>query len=240
MYPLKRNYKQNNFIGEGITGNMIRQGFLRSNHKVLDVGCGLGRLARPLTKFLTDGEYHGFDITLSSVEWCQETYRQFPNFHFRHVDLFNTYYNTATAADAANYRFPYEDATFDFVMSTSLFTHMMLPEVDNYLGEMGRVLKPGGHCWNTFLVMDTHAAELVQRLDGSTRWYLPHEIDGGRVRDPADPSAQIAFHEDRIREIHKRRGLDIIDVRYGPWTGRKENVRAGGQDVIIARRGALA
>src|SRR5215467_11911473 len=36
---------------------------------ILDVGCGTGRMARPLTKYLKAGCYDGIDIVAPSIEW---------------------------------------------------------------------------------------------------------------------------------------------------------------------------
>lgn len=113
---------------------------------------------------------------------------------------------------------------------------MLIDEVENYIGEMARVLKPGAYCWNTYLLPDDVATELVKNLDGKTRWHLPYPIEGGMVRDPANPEAQIALYQDRILSMHEKNGLEIVDIRYGPWSGRLDNVRAGGQDIIIARK----
>ena len=42
-------------------------GALEPDHRVLDVGCGVGRLAIPLTKYLSrSGSYNGFDIVQRS------------------------------------------------------------------------------------------------------------------------------------------------------------------------------
>jgi 2-polyprenyl-3-methyl-5-hydroxy-6-metoxy-1,4-benzoquinol methylase len=69
-----------NFVGDGdfkeIGGEFldyfIRLGGLNSGDKVLDIGCGLGRMARPLVPFLDpdkEGEYHGFDIVPNGISW---------------------------------------------------------------------------------------------------------------------------------------------------------------------------
>ena len=39
---------------------------------MLDVGCGTGRMAVPLTGYLSDEEYEGFDLMPEVIEWCQE------------------------------------------------------------------------------------------------------------------------------------------------------------------------
>lgn len=223
-------------IGNGITQNMRAADLFRPDSAVLDVGCGLGRLARPLVDFLSSGEYHGIDIEKSSVDWCTQAYSCVENFHFHYADVYSSTYNTSAQGTDAAYRFPFAEDLFDFVWSTSLFTHMKVNGVDNYLHEMSRVMKPGAHCWNTFLLLDEFAEDAAKLADGSTRWYMPHRIEGGRVRDLDDWASQVALDQDRIEAIHDSAGLEIIDIRYGPWSGRTSNVRAGGQDVVIARK----
>src|ERR1700730_7662335 len=58
-----------NFVGDGDfrkTGMEFRRlfteyGGLKPDHKVLDIGCGIGRMAGPLTSYLSaQGEYQGF------------------------------------------------------------------------------------------------------------------------------------------------------------------------------------
>src|SRR5512141_2198210 len=44
---------------------------VRKSDRILDVGCGLGRLAWPLSAKLGDrGSYDGFDTAKAYVEWC--------------------------------------------------------------------------------------------------------------------------------------------------------------------------
>lgn len=40
--------------GERITDQLVRYGGLKPDHKVLDIGCGIGRIAVPLTKYLNE------------------------------------------------------------------------------------------------------------------------------------------------------------------------------------------
>jgi ubiquinone/menaquinone biosynthesis C-methylase UbiE len=222
-------------VGQGITHNMRRAGFLKAEHTVLDVGCGLGRLARPLVPFLK-GEYHGFDINKSSIDWCAEHYKKFGNFHFHHANVFSTTYNPDAETKDYNFQFPFEHAKFDFIWSTSLFTHILIAGVENYLSEMARVMKKGANCWNTYLLLDEFAEKSTSAADTKSQWYLPQRVDGGRVRTLDDTALQVALDLDRVLAAHEKCGLEIVEVRFGPWSGRKENLRAGGQDVIIARK----
>ena len=70
-------------------------GGLRPDDRVLDVGCGIGRMAVPLTSFLSSkGRYEGFEIVREGVAWCQKNISaRFPNFVFRHADIRNNAYN---------------------------------------------------------------------------------------------------------------------------------------------------
>jgi SAM-dependent methyltransferase len=45
--------------------------YLSPDEHVLDVGCGVGRMAIPLTKYLSkSGSYDGFDIMRRGIDWC--------------------------------------------------------------------------------------------------------------------------------------------------------------------------
>lgn len=224
-------------IGDGIVGRMIREGFIEESSNVLDVGCGLGRLARPLTKFLTSGKYVGIDITQTSIIWCKDNYAEFNNFDFEFANIFSTYYNPTSTVKATEYEFPFPDEAFDFVWSTSLFTHMLINEVDNYLSQMSRVMKLGAHCWNTYLLLNDVSLECMNAGEAASRVKLEYPVEGGLVRDLANPEAQIGLFEDRILAIHEKYGLEIVEpIRYGPWSGRKDGILAGFQDIIIAKK----
>ena len=57
--------------------------------QVLDVGCGCGRLARALTRYLGPaGRYEGFDLARALVAWCKQNLEpQLPNFRFSFADI---------------------------------------------------------------------------------------------------------------------------------------------------------
>jgi ubiquinone/menaquinone biosynthesis C-methylase UbiE len=211
----------------------IDRGYIKPDSDVLDVGCGLGRVARPLAGYIDTGSYTGIDIVESSIQWCQEHYRRFPRFRFIHADLKNSHYNLEAAAGATQYRFPVETSTFDYLWSTSVFTHMLIDEVDGYLSEMARVSKPGSLLWNTFFLLDKVSEPLARTgtPDGNA---LRFEIDGGLYLTEDNPCHVIAFHLDRITELHRKHRLEIVHVGFGGWSGRTDAI-AGGQDVIVSR-----
>jgi SAM-dependent methyltransferase len=212
---------------------MIRDGFIKTNSRVLDVGCGLGRLARPIVDYLERGEYDGIDIVRSSIDWCTENYSPYPNFRFHHADIYSTYYNPQSKTAARDYTFPFSNRRFDFQWSTSLFTHMLPSEIDRYLSEIGRTLKKGGRCWNTFLLLDKEASEL-QQISDPKRMHLKVRRSGYRLLDAQVPEKLIAIDQAIVEELYRKNGLQIIDIRYGRWSGRKGNIRYGFQDCVIA------
>lgn len=225
-------------IGAGLIAEMIRDGYILPNHRVLDVGCGLGRLASALTEFLSPtGVYFGIDVTRSSIDWCTDHYRSYPNFHFIHANVFNTEYNPKAVTRAADYRFPFEANSFDFIFSTSLYTHLVLKDVKTYLSEMGRVLKRDSRMWNTFLLLD-EISEPLARTSQAERphVYMPFKIKGGLTALRQNHEALISFRRPVIEAIHTSHGLQIEDIRNGPWSGRSDNLRASYQDVVIARK----
>jgi len=146
-------------MGEEITRHsFIGHAGITPESKVLDVGCGCGKIARPLARFLSDGgEYHGIDITHAAIDWCRQAYESVSNFHFHLADIASSRYNLTGRVSAENFHFPFDDHKFDFIFLGSVFTHMLPGEVGNYLSEISRVLKPEGKCLATFFILDDEA-----------------------------------------------------------------------------------
>jgi SAM-dependent methyltransferase len=228
------------FVGDGDyagIGNQFLQYFvdlggLRPSDSVLDVGCGVGRMAAPLTRYLEgDGRYEGFDIVPAGVEWCQANITtRHPRFRFQLADIRNPEYRGGTQ-EAAEYRFPFDDASFDFAFATSVFTHMRPPEVRRYVSELGRVLRPGGRCLVTCFLL--HDGSLAQIAAGASTMDFVHEMNGFRTTDLRTPEAAIALPESFVRTCFTEAGLVIEEpIRYGSWSGREDFLSA--QDIVIA------
>ena len=222
-----------NSIGDVLFGYLVNVGGLKPDDKVLDVGCGVGRMAIPLTRYLT-GTYHGFDIVKDSIDYCQRVISaRHPNFHFHHATLYNTHYTPEFGTQPHEFRFPYDDGSFTFVFLTSVFTHMRHREVEHYLSEIRRVLAPGGRCFATYFLLNPEVdAVLEQQRSVLT---FRHPMEHGRADNASNPDAAFAFDEAYIREMYARQGLQIVEpIHYGSWPGRPSDV--GYQDIVVSVR----
>jgi ubiquinone/menaquinone biosynthesis C-methylase UbiE len=208
---------------------------LKTNEKVLDVGCGVGRMAVPLMNYLNEcGGYEGFDIIGDAINWCKKNItRKHPNFKFQQADIYNKAYNSVGSLNASKYTFPFNDESFDFVFLTSVFTHMMPQDVENYLSEVGRVLKDSGRCLITFFLLNNMSIDLVSAKKSS----LDFKYNHGKysVVDEYVPESAVAYDELYVRGLYIKHGLTILDpIYYGYWCNRKQFLSY--QDIIIAKK----
>ena len=63
-------------IGRATVQALIDYEGLKPSHRFLDVGCGIGRMALPLSDYLENGMYYGFDITEEKVGYFRSIRRR--------------------------------------------------------------------------------------------------------------------------------------------------------------------
>ncbi len=222
-------------IGKIFEHYLVVLGHLEPQHKMLDVGCGIGRIAVPLTGYLAaPGEYWGLDVSRRGIDWCvRKITPRHPSFHFLWCDVYSKEYNPAGSCRARDYRFPFETGTFDFVCAISLFTHMLRPDLERYVAEAARVTKPGGRLFATFFLLNDEARSLA--TDGGEGLLFPHEVEGTWVAETRTPEAAAAHDEADVRGLLASCGFRIEEpVHYGAWCGRPSFVSY--QDMIVAVR----
>ncbi|MGE0449510.1 MAG: class I SAM-dependent methyltransferase [Vicinamibacterales bacterium] len=110
-----------------IAGELVRFAGIVPGEQVLDVGTGTGVVA--ITAARAGGRVKALDLTPALLEHARE------NARIARIETIEW-----TEGDAEN--LPYPDASFDVVLSQ--FGHMFAPRPDVVIGEMRRVLKPGG------------------------------------------------------------------------------------------------
>jgi SAM-dependent methyltransferase len=218
-------------------------GRLRRNDAVLEIGCGLGRIAFPLRHLLSErGTYDGFEIVAEKVEFLQRTFEvAHPNFRFRWADIHNTFYNPTGRMPAAEYRFPYDDHRFDVVFAASVFTHLLPESTARYLAESARVLRDGGRCVFSFLLLD-HYRQGHPRPLGFDRdvFALDHRYGGHgaefAIAVPDNPEQTSAYRLSLVERLAGDAGLRLAQPPVpGLWSGTIE-APVGAQDVVVLER----
>lgn len=219
--------------GVEFLGYLVELCGLQPDEAVLDVGCGSGRMAVPLTGYLNrDGRYAGFDVSRKAIAWCTENISvSHPNFDFTVADIQNGAYNPNGKYKSTEFRFPYPDGSFDVVLLASVFTHLLTPDVKHYLREIVRVLKPGGRTLITFFLLNEVSSALSKEGKGVLNF--DHEMQGHRTANHEQPEWAIGYPEAFVRDLYAECGLELREpLRYGKWSGRTDGT--SGQDIVIA------
>lgn len=217
------------FIPHGIRQmNVLKKYISLSNtDHVLDVGCGIGRTAIALTGFIDRGSYDGFDAVEKGIVWCEKhIHRKYPNFNFKFTPIYNDLYNTYSQK-AEDFTFPYGNELFDKVFLFSVFTHMQIPEIRQYLKEISRVLKNNGQCLATFFLYDHSKNE-----EGSM--HFPHQYEGYKLMDDKVTAANIAVSLPLLNQMAYDAGMKVTVIKEGFWRNdvNKENADEF-QDIVV-------
>jgi ubiquinone/menaquinone biosynthesis C-methylase UbiE len=125
---------------------------LQPGHRILDFGCGTGRMLRWLRNKAGECIIWGVDIQAQHIAWCQGHLS--PPFRF------------ATTTSLPH--LPFEDRYFDFIYAGSVFTHIA-DLADAWLLELRRVLVPGGKLYIT--IQDKHSIDIILKFPPNHHLY---------------------------------------------------------------------
>lgn len=205
---------------------------LRRDERVLDIGSGCGLMALFLEDYLDKtGAYLGIDVQAGAIRWCQSHIgSRSPNFKFMHVDACNQRYNPR--GDTAKLRVPGDDGAFDFIIVKSVFTHLLQPDVEQYLGEICRLLSDGGRCLASWFLLPSTAWQPMRGLDGLTFGYG----DGAcRYESERSPETAVAYAEPHVRRLLDQYGLQLREPLYrGTWSGEADGLST--QDLTVIEK----
>ncbi|MGH7805609.1 MAG: class I SAM-dependent methyltransferase, partial [Candidatus Binatia bacterium] len=221
-------YGDSRAVGRERFTEFVELGGLRPEDDVLEVGCGTGRLALGFVDYLSSGSYVGFDIIPESIAWAQAHFTpHHPRFRFELADVENRFYHPTGATSADAYRFPYDDSSFDFVIASSVFTHMLEADIANYVREASRVLRRGGRFFASFFLVDEDVKPIGP---------FSEAVDGTLLVDSRIPEAAVAHRVTRVKSLFGTNGLNVDEERIyrGWWTGRSS--ARSYQDLLIARK----
>jgi SAM-dependent methyltransferase len=198
-------------VGKEFVGHFKTIGRLLPDERVLDIGCGPGRMAIPLTGYLSEhGSYEGVDTWSEAVDWCSaQITPRFGNFRFTTFEGEDG--KDGSNGSAAKGTFPFADEQFDFA---ALCAISRLDETTflNYVAEAGRLLRRGGVYFGTC--------------------FLSYDATASQTRDIPEPP--FVFSEHEAEAALTTAGLRIDSVHRGAWAGHPEPLSY--QDIIVATK----
>ncbi len=214
-------------------------GGLACNSRVLEIGCGQGRVAFSLRYILSQGHYTGFDIEREKIGSLERGFHvTHPNFEFIWADVRNSFYNPKGATPASQYRFPAADRSRDVVFAASVFTHMVPENTAHYFREAARVLEPGGRAVFSFFLLDHYLPGRIRRPGfDNARFEFNHEYGGHGSEfatvEPTDPERMTAYRRSLVTRLARDAGLRLAgEPLPGYWSGAFDGW-IGAQDVLL-------
>jgi SAM-dependent methyltransferase len=181
--------------------------------RVLDLGCGPGRVIKWLRGMLPAAEFFGSDIDAEAIDWARSCLADVGTFS---VNSFEP-------------PLEFAPSSFDLVYSISLFTHLDEALQDRWLAEINRVLKPGG-----FLIATVHGAPTFSscyenELSELAEKGFAFRVDrrGWLKLDGLPDFYQTTFHTQDYVSRRWSKHFEIVDHLEGGLGGH--------QDIVILR-----
>jgi len=208
---------------------------VRAVRRLLDWGCGCGRVTVHFLREPNMPEVFGCDIDPEAVAWCATTLQ--PG-HFRRIEPWPPT--------------PYEDAAFDLVIAYSVFTHLSREVQQMWLAEMQRIIAPGG-----LFLASTHgefaavfafpppanqgkpARGVVRKLKNLLGWrQKAQEIMSDRILDATPDSTLAGIAPDGYyRSVFQTREYTLQEwSKYFEILEYRERGIGNFQDLVVMRR----
>jgi SAM-dependent methyltransferase len=192
-----------------IEKQLLVQSGLKPDHRVVDVGCGSGRLALALRDYLgTEGGYSGTDVVPELLDYARA--RCPASWRFTVVEDLNI---------------PAESQSADFVCFFSVLTHLQQHESYVYLMEAQRILRPGGKIAFSWLQYPQNWDVFEATVNAERAGTLVHLNEFLSV--------------DAIKAWADHLGMDVEQIRSGdePFVQLDGGLHAFGQAVaVLAKR----
>jgi SAM-dependent methyltransferase len=157
---------------------------------VLDLGAGSARVLPHVAELATGARCTGCDVDAAAIEWATR--------HHPQLEL---------AISHSEPPLPFADGSFDLVYSISVFSHLDEPAQDRWLGEVRRVLRPGGVA--LLSVHGGYAFEQFRTGRAVTGWCRRDAFARGPLR------AEEFVFEPYVRTVWNERELPGVGEEYG-------------------------
>lgn len=212
---------------------------LQRDARIVDIGCGWGRLAAALVDDLdATAEYHGFDPKRDHVRWAQVNLMpRHQAFNFHITNLANRIYNPGGVLRTSTFVLPFATASRDVVIASALFACLSADELEAYAREAARILKPGGSFLATFYLLDDESRAILPRLEPPLAFRF---AAGPIVSTSPNGGGLVAYDDAHVRAVLERHGFVIEPTVTGSWReeedGTPGNVGRLREDALVARR----
>ena len=165
---------------------------------VVDFGCGCGRIARKLIQQIPrPRRYLGLDLHPGMIRWCRSHLQSLaPGFEFVHQDVRNIGLNPGGTLEQEG--FPVADGSASLLLAWSVFTHLLQPQAEFYLGEVARTLRPDGIAVLTFFLFEKRDFPMMQSFQNAL------------FINPEDPTNAVIFDREWLLSRFRAHGLKVV------------------------------
>lgn len=192
--------------------------------RILDFGCGCGRLLRLLRPHAAATDLHGCDIDEQAVAWCQ-----------KELDW------VTTRVSATVPPLPYDDGAFDVVYSISVFSHLEERNHLLWIEELARVSNPRG-----LVVVTTHGPAALAQLVADPRKCAEVGLTAEQAREAQRELERSGFafcRQETLAHAADLYGMTFITREYVErrWSphfevrGHESQGLQGWQDLVVLR-----
>jgi len=164
--------------------------------KILDIGCGNGRLINFIDELNLDYEYFGIDNSISQIKNAIKNFGDKKNIKFLEADILNI---------------PFNNNEFDYIFCIATFHHLPSNEnKNNALREMRRVLKESG------IIFMTNWNLFQKKYIASTIRYLKHDFIPWKNNDGKVLTNRYyyAFTKKELENIFIKNNFEILENNF--------------------------
>jgi len=109
---------------------------------------------------------------------------------------------------------------------------MLQYDLENYLFEINRVLRPEGILFSTFFLITDDSLNGIK--NGKSAFKFPHKKGNCYLEYPTIPEAVVGYEEKFIISTITKYGFCIPSIHKGSWCGRE--MAETGHDFIVSKK----
>jgi SAM-dependent methyltransferase len=206
-------YREGRVIFQQLAAAFAQAGVpLERARSILDFGCGCGRVLSAFADIPRAGEVWGCDIDRQAIEW-----------NGANLSALGAFRTNASVPPS-----PFANGQFDAIYSVSVFTHLPEEMQFAWLGELRRILRPGG-----ILVASVHGGHYSRGAQPEVRAEVAERgfaYRTGPVTEGLPDFYMVAVHSEAYIRATWTRFFELVAIH--------ERLIHGVHDAIVLRRTA--